>query len=173
MNKIKIVNKKAEKVATEIYKEINSLMPSIVELIGWVEEKIKSKINISYIDLDGFKTSGAVYFEPKMNCFQIWINSKDFELRQRFTICHEIGHIIKNFNLKYDFSSNVEFSGNGEERFCDRFAAAFLMPAELFIYKWNSIKDPIYLKKVRLTNVFKVSGEAVYYRAKELGLIFE
>ncbi len=59
----------------------------------------------------------------------------------------------------------------GEERFCDRFAAAFLMPKELFVEKWKSFSNKDILKKARVARFFKVSGQAVYYRAKELKLI--
>jgi Zn-dependent peptidase ImmA (M78 family) len=171
-NQINLVNKKAEEVAEEIYIEAdNSIPSSILMLLKWIEGKINMKIKISYVNMIG--KAGIVYPDPRKNAFLIWINARDPEFRQRFTICHEFVHIIKNFNLKYNFSSNSIFSGKAEERFCDRFAAAFLMPRKIFTEKWITNREDEIYKKLRLAHFFKVSGEAVYYRAKELGLLKE
>lgn len=169
-NKINLINKKAERIAEEIHKEAdNSIPSSILMLLKWIENKINKKIKISYVDMVG--KAGTVYFNPKEDIFRVWIKAGDPEFRQRFTICHEFAHIIKNFDLKYNFSSKSIFLGRGEERFCDRFAAAFLMPKKIFMEKWTSNREDEIYKKLRLAHFFNVSGEAVYYRAKELGLL--
>lgn len=167
------INMNAENIASTIYNNIGEEMPSLFSLLKWIEENLGIKIEIFYSEnsLAKMHCSGLVHSEPTISGYRIWMNSKDFKFRQNFTECHEIGHIIRNMSLKYKFSTGEIYSKWGEERFCDRFAAAFLMPAKLFIYKWNAIKEPIYLKKARLANTFKVSGQAVYYRAKELKLI--
>lgn len=173
MKSYESINLNAENIASTIYSNIEEEMPSIFSLLKWMEESFGIKIEIFYSEkeLAEMHCSGLVHFEPAINGYRIWINSKDFEFRQNFTECHEIGHVIRNMSLKYGFSTGEIYSKWGEERFCDRFAATFLMPASLFIYKWNTIKEPIYLKKARLASIFKVSGQAVYYRAKELKLI--
>lgn len=171
MRKYVNILKNAERIAARIRKDANDSMPSIFSLIKWLEEKFCLKIKISYTDSDEFNRSGIVYFDQEMKSYKIWINLKEPECRQRFTLCHEIAHIIRNMSLVYGFSTGDIYSKWGLERFCDRFAAAFLMPADLFIDKWNTLSDKDILKKARIATFFKVSGDAVYYRAKELKLI--
>lgn len=167
------ININAENIASAISASINNKMPSILSLLKWTEENFGINIEILYSEksLAKIHCSGLVHFEPSINGYRVWINSKDFKFRQNFTLCHEIGHIIRNLSLKHGFSTGNIYSKWGLERFCDRFAAAYLMPADMFIYKWKTIKEPELFKKTRLANFFKVSGEAVYYRAKELKLI--
>ncbi|HBB36738.1 MAG: hypothetical protein UX02_C0001G0105 [Candidatus Moranbacteria bacterium GW2011_GWC1_45_18] len=164
------INLNAEDIAKAIYDGIKEEMPSEFSLIKWTEENLGIRVKISHTDSKEFKPSGLEYFDPARNIFQIWINSKEPEYRQRFTLCHEIAHIIRNSGLKYGFSTGDIYSAWGEERFCERFAAAFLMPKILFRDKWNSITDGDIWKRARLAKFFGVSGDAIYYRAKELKL---
>ncbi|MDI6778242.1 MAG: ImmA/IrrE family metallo-endopeptidase [Patescibacteria group bacterium] len=167
------INLHAENIAKAIYDSIEETMPSEYSLIKWVEENFGIKMKIFHTESSEFKRSGLEFFDPQKNIFQIWINSKEPGYRQRYTLCHEIAHIIRNSGLKYGFSSGDIYSAWGEERFCERFAAAFLMPRDLFIRKWNSIPNGDIWKKARLAKFFGVSGDAVYYREKELKLIQE
>lgn len=171
MKKYHNINTKAEHIAKDAYKNIGDSYPKIISLIKWTEENFGIKMEIRYSNKFNLGHAGLVYRDPIDNKYKIWLNSEEPERRQRFTLCHEIGHIIKNSDLKYGLSDGDIYSAWGEERFCNRFAAAFLMPAEFFISKWNGIREPLYLKKIKLVGLFNVSGEAVYYRAKELGLI--
>lgn len=171
MKKYQSINNKAELIAAEAYKNTGDRLPSVFSLIKWTEENFGIKMEIRYSDEFNPGHSGLVYRDPIDNKYKIWLNVKEPERRQRFTLCHEIGHIIKSSDLKYGLSDGDIYSDWGEERFCNRFAAAFLMPAETFMCKWQEIKAPTYLKKYRLVSFFEVSGEAIHYRAKELGLI--
>jgi hypothetical protein len=94
--------------------------------------------------------------------------------RQRFTLAHEIGHHMlghvtkehkqcrDNFN---NFSSEVHSS---LEQQANNFAAQLLMPEE-------ALRIMIFRKGVtdinELSNSFNVSGAAMYYRLKNLGLL--
>jgi Zn-dependent peptidase ImmA (M78 family) len=171
MKKYQNINTKAERIATEAYEDSGDRLPSIFSLIKWTEEIFGVKMEIKYSNEFKEGHAGLVYWDPEDYKYKIWLNSKEPERRQRFTLCHEIGHIIKSSDLKYGLSDGDIYSNWGEERFCNRFAAAFLMPAEVFIRKWEEIDEPLYSKKVRLVGFFDVSGEAIYYRAKELDLI--
>ncbi len=168
------ININAENIASTIYNNIGEEMPSTFSLLKWMEESFGIKIEIFYSEkkLAEMHCSGLIYFKPTIDGYRIWINSKDFEFRQNFTECHEIGHVIRDMSLKYGFSTGEIYSKWGEERFCDRFAAALLMPKELFVEKWKSFSNKDILKKARVARFFKVSGQAVYYRAKELELIY-
>lgn len=167
------INWNAERIAAVVYKSINEKMPSALSLIKWVEGNFDTKIKVSYSEkiLTEISSSGLEYYDAEDETYKVWINGNDIDGRQLFTLCHEIAHIIRNSGLAYGFSCGDIFSAKGEERFCDRFAAAFLMPKDLFIEKWKNISDKDILKRARIARFFKVSGQAVYYRAKELKLI--
>jgi Zn-dependent peptidase ImmA (M78 family) len=171
MKNYEIINTNAERVALSIFKKINDPFPSVLSLMKYVESIYDLKIDIDYGDLTEYGRAGLVYFPQKMFA-KIIINSKNPNCRQRFTMCHEIAHIIKDSELKYGFSDGNIYSKWGLEKFCNRFAAAFLMPKDLFIDKWHGLHDDLW-KKPRMAQFFKVSGDAVYYRALELGLIKE
>ena len=92
---------------------------------------IQKKWNIEYKILDLSKSSFLGNIEPKSKGFIVNLNKNLFTTQKRFTIAHEIAHI-----LSYDiFSSNwptYEVSHSKvEEIFCDRFARALLLPKTL------------------------------------------
>lgn len=165
------INNKAEQFAEEVFALTGNIIPSIKSLIVWVENTFEKKIRIDFIKLSG--CSGMEYYDPETNGFQIKINSDESENRQRFTICHEIGHIINNMSEICGYSTGDIYTAHGKERFCDRFAAAYLMPQKLFSYKWQSLgnKELVQIKKARMAKFFNVSVDTVNYRAKELNLI--
>lgn len=63
--------------------------------------------------------------------FRICVNANDSAERRRFTVCHEIGHII--LGLKSDHRTQPWSVGRPlTERLCDLFAAELLLPDHLF-----------------------------------------
>ena len=61
----------------------------------------------------------------------ICVNAGDPEQRQRFTVCHEIAHIV--LGLRSDHATQPWSARRPlEERLCDSFAAELLMPEGLF-----------------------------------------
>lgn len=112
----------------------------------------------------------------------IVVNGKQPETRQRFTIAHEIGHLIldhkrdeihvdKNFLIKFrsDHPSNA---GDLEEIHANAFAAALLMPhsmmqKELKRYESGEAMDDSVL--TALTEKFEVSMQALLIRLNTLG----
>lgn len=164
------VNINAEKTADAIFRSIGSPMPSILELVRWTEENFGIPIRIDYSDRENFVDfSGLNYYDPSAGEYRVWIKASDDPLRQNFTLCHEIGHIIRNSGIAFGFFDRDMYTEDEEERFCNRFAAAFLMPKDLFKQRWSAfISNDITFKKVRMTAIFKVSGEALLYRLKEL-----
>lgn len=93
----------------------------------------------------------------------IVVNRTDRGERQRFTLAHELGHMVM------DASSNID-----SEKAAHRFAGAFLMPAEAL---WAEIgkhrkfiggRELFYLKQL-----FGASVQAITYRCKDLGIFSE
>jgi len=63
--------------------------------------------------------------------FRISVNANDSVERRRFTVCHEIGHIV--LGLKSDHKTQPWSTGRPlTERLCDLFAAELLLPDHLF-----------------------------------------
>ena len=62
----------------------------------------------------------------------IVINGKDSERRQRFTICHEIGHVVLALNSEHRGPSWSYERRPRNEVCCDIFAAELLLPLVLF-----------------------------------------
>ena len=84
--------------------------------------------------------------------------------RQRFTIAHELGHLILNIN-------NNELD---EEKICNRFASALLMPKEAIINEFGYSRGNInFFELTAFKNEFKVSYAAIVYRLKDLNIISE
>ena len=82
--------------------------------------------------------------------------------RQRFTISHELGHLVLNINSEY------------EEKLCNRFASALLMPKEAVINEFGISRNNIsFFELIAFKNEFKVSYSAIIYRLKDLNIISE
>ena len=102
------------------------------------------------------------------------INKMDSAKHQRFTIAHELGHYIFDFNeMKeykyYDFYRTEDIYINDVERRASRFAAALLMPKDTFIERYNIIENKNYYEKINiLSDEFQVSSTAVNRRVQEL-----
>jgi len=164
------INDNAERVANKIYKICALETPSIPAMIRWIEQTFGFKIFIRSVDYLPASCAGIVYFDKSAGGYQIKLNENDLLRRQRFTLCHEIAHIIRNMSMVYGFSTGDIHSAKGLERFCDRFAAAFLMPSDIFIRKWRSLSNKDLLTKARIAEFFDVSIEAVSYRVLDLNI---
>lgn len=87
--------------------------------------------------------------------------------RMRFSLAHELGHLILHKTLDVDFLSDKELFKFVEKQ-ADRFASAFLMPLGTFSSEFYSSKlDALQRMKKR----WKVSIAAIGMRAKQLQLI--
>lgn len=89
-------------------------------------------------------------------------------VRSRFDLAHELGHFFLHHLDETDIISKTDY--NRMEKEADRFAGAFLLPANEFskdIFS-TSIQSFIHLKKR-----WKVSIGAMIYRCKDLNLLSE
>ena len=95
----------------------------------------------------------------------IFINSKDAKQAQLFTLAHEFAHILLGYSAGMGADEGMALSA--KEAFCDRLAAVFLAPADLFMEMWKKTGGNI----DTLVRRFKVSRWVVARRAHELGLM--
>ena len=94
----------------------------------------------------------------------IVVNALHWGERQRFTLAHELGHIIMMMG-----------SGLGEaeiEKAAHRFAGAFLMPAEILWAEIGRHRTNVSLGELfSLKRLLGVSVQALTYRCKDLGIV--
>lgn len=108
-------------------------------------------------------------------------NTTHTEARKRFSIAHEIGHLLLHMNYldTEKWNKNIcegkiyNRSGVGkgrEECEANSFAAAFLMPQKMFIESVNEHTNDDICDIQLVSEDFGVSKEAVFYRGDNLGL---
>ncbi|AWM14743.1 hypothetical protein DI487_13335 [Flavobacterium sediminis] len=109
----------------------------------------------------------------------ITYNKKDGELRQRFTIAHEIGHFLlhsKDQPIFIDKTPSVMFRDNSsstgedfKEREANAFAASLLMPKKLIEAEIEKAPNDVDDAIIFLAKKFKVSQQAMTFRLSNLG----
>lgn len=90
----------------------------------------------------------------------VLINDSITGERQRFTLAHELGHLLLE-----------PHPGLDEEKAAHRFSSAFLMPAEVLWSEVGKHRTSISFGELfQLKEIFKVSVQAIAYRCKDLGI---
>jgi len=91
-----------------------------------------------------------------------WLN-KDTP-RKRFTTLHEAAHLL--------VTPHTDLSGKDLESFCNRFAGAMLMPAEVFASDFGGFRHRVSLEElIDLKRRYGMSIAAIMHRAHDLKLI--
>ncbi|WP_282160377.1 ImmA/IrrE family metallo-endopeptidase [Ulvibacterium marinum] len=149
-------------------------------------KKIVKELSIKLNAYDlGNEVSGALVIEN--DNARIGYNPSESEVRQRFTIAHELGHYILHKGEKKDglFVDNVKVMFRRQnstvrelkqEREANAFAASILMPIDLIEKEFDNLyEEGDFLtddKMVKsLASTFKVSAIAMTYRLINLGYI--
>ncbi len=92
----------------------------------------------------------------------IRLNSSDPEVRQRFTMAHELAHLLQ--GTKPDIAGEEFSSADENELAADRLASELLLPTTL-IRKFVSADEPVDFRSIRrLAESANVSPVAVAYR---------
>ena len=91
-------------------------------------------------------------------------------VRQRFSLCHEVKHLLDDpFTSQYSaglYAGSGGSSGDRAERVSDYFAGCLLMPKMLLRRDWvNHLQDP-----ARLAKRYNVSRAAMEVRLRQIGL---
>lgn len=130
----------------------------------------RNGIMISVMNLNNKKIDAFSVIKNKIP-YIFLSNDKYSNARLRFTLAHELGHLLLHANY-YSFDDDISFKVVNEklEYEADYFAACFLLPAETFskdIYS-TSINHFINLKKK-----WNVSIGAMIYRCENLDILTE
>ena len=136
----------------------NDPIPNLVELL---EEQGIKVLAVNLTNIDGLtahvRRSGHGVVPV------IVVNRQHWGERQRFTLAHELGHLVM------DVANTVD-----EEKAAHRFAGAFLMPANALWAATGKHRTSIgWGELFALKQLFGVSVQAITYRCKELGIFSE
>ncbi len=81
--------------------------------------------------------------------------------RQRFSIAHELGHLVLNVEGELE-----------EEKACNRFSGAFLIPRDVFVHDVGERRRNISQRELELLKQkYGVSMQSLVYRMKDLEII--
>lgn len=150
---------KTEHLADEIRSQWNLGLDPIPDLIDLFEEhgiKVFEIDNLNYPKFNGLST--YVNQIPVIVVGKSWPGD-----RQRFTLAHELGHLILNDRIK----DNTDI-----ENYCNRFAGSFLLPQQSLISilgKHRTSIEPLELSLLK--QAFGISMTCILHRAEETGII--
>lgn len=119
-------------------------------------------IKVFSLDVDRVDGLAAkVRRKDKHSARVIMIKKHTWSERKRFSLAHELGHIVLNVA-----------PGCNSERAANRFAGAFLVPAEVLRQEIGTKRTDISLGElISLKDRFGVSIQALTYRCKDLEII--
>ena len=140
---------------------------AIIDLITWLENHgiiccsaplpdKTSSVNVSVKFGNSNYENAIIVYNIKLNYY-----------RQRFSLAHELGHIIlHHYWTEQDFIDNQDSA----ERQADMFASAFLMPADSFRH---SVYKKDLAGALQLKDQWKTSVASICRRMKDVNLISE
>jgi Zn-dependent peptidase ImmA (M78 family) len=124
------------------------------------------KVSVAY-DAD-LPQSGSSHWTGAV--WQITVNGSEPFTRQRYTMAHELKHILDAPFDEYCYSGPGGGSATQRaEYICDYFAACVLMPKRMVVQAFTSGVD--LQRPAELARIFGVSTRAIQVRLQELGLI--
>jgi Zn-dependent peptidase ImmA (M78 family) len=164
----------AEQRAIELLDETGTLQTPVP-----VEQIAAAKgAQITYAAFEG-DVSGVLYRESDR--ILIGVNSTHAPTRQRFTMAHEIGHLVMHEGRPVVVDRLVRVNlrdgtSNQEEIEANAFAAELLMPRRLISAQIQRLVErarPIVPQELvaELAGAFRVSLEAMSYRLENLGIL--
>ncbi len=161
-----LAKNKAQEVLDEVgdFLKIKAPVPikEIIEhYVGDVHIVVRTDVN--------FPVGASAFAQKDMNLgWLIVVNGRECVERQRFSLAHELAHIVVPIN-----PSERVYCTNGcnawDEKLCDQFAGDILMPENMVREIYKSNPKP-FIGDVAKT--FKVSWPVAQIQLKKLGLPF-
>lgn len=133
----------------------------VPELIDTLESQGIMVINSTVDDTKKFDgLAGTINTMPVIVVGADWTGD-----RQRFTLAHELGHLLLKGRLD-------EALLNDEEKLCNRFAGAFLLPKQTLIEHLGQNRHQLEINELYLLkHEFGLSMQGVLFRALHTGII--
>lgn len=148
-----------EKLAEQIRNQWSLGFDPIPDLIDIFEEQ---GIKVFGIDNDQYPKIDGLYAEVN-GMPVIVVGDQRPGDRQRFTLAHELGHLLLDNRLA---------DGLDIENCCNRFAGAFLLPKQSLINVLGEHRNSIEPRELSLLKQeFGISMTSILHRAEEIGII--
>jgi len=118
---------------------------------------------IRIVEIKGIKRLDAQLFWANATDLAIAVNGEHPGDRQRFSLAHELGHLV------------LQVIGNIDpEKAANRFAGAFLVPRSVAVGMLGRRRSALELRELHLLkHAYGFSMQAWVYRAKDLGIVSE
>lgn len=169
-------NSLARRKARELLKAVGVDKPPVP--VGKLAKRVGAVVRLQ--PFEG-QMSGMVHRQPGGKA-TIGVNSRHALTRRRFTIAHEIGHLIlhKDEDLHVDEASPIGFRTEASAAGVDvneieanQFAAELLMPVYLLRSEIERLPKNIETDEAikKLADRFKVSDQAMTFRLSGLGVL--
>ena len=157
----------------------------------WLAAKLRSELSLGAADLPAEVGTLATYIEEKLNIdvaieplpggldglalahrpfALILVSSSIPATRQRYTIAHELGHLLADDGSNI-IDENINVGRTPAEARANAFAAAFLMPAEALRAAFGGYSGPSEQLVADLLGRYRVSLDALAFRLNNVGLI--
>lgn len=121
-------------------------------------------VRVIELDLDGDFDGLSTIVNENIGIVVINRHGEEDAIRQRFTLAHELGHLI------LPIPAGVE--EKVEEKICHRFASAFLFPPDALKEALGRNRNGVSMTELKAIRCqWGISGAAVVYRAREAGVL--
>ncbi|TMC47608.1 MAG: ImmA/IrrE family metallo-endopeptidase [Chloroflexi bacterium] len=174
-----MTSRNPESAARELLSQLHIVTPPVP--VETIPQRLGARI--TYTEFEG-TVSGMLFRDESRGQVIIGVNHHHAKTRQRFTLAHEIAHLLLHrgkpvivdrlvkVNLRNRESS---MATNTQEIEANRFAAEFLMPRMMVNEQVEKLltSDPDLAENVlvvHLARTFGVSSEAMSYRLINLGI---
>lgn len=117
--------------------------------------------------------SGCFLYDRELDQTWVMINSARTMGHQRFSAAHEYCHSLRDKERSFIVCEEVGVTNKpAHEKFADQFAASFLLPENILLYRFRNSKSTISPKAiVEICLEFGVSYESAIWRLRSLNLI--
>lgn len=148
-----------EKLADQVRNQWSLGFDAIPDLIDILEEQ---GIKVFKIDNEQYPKIDGLYAEVNKMPVIVVGDQRPGD-RQRFTLAHELGHLLLDNRL---------VDGLDIESCCNRFAGAFLLPRQTLINVLGEHRNSIEPRELSLLKQeFGISMTSILHRAEEIGII--
>ena len=148
-----------ESAALKLRQEWNLGLNPIASVIEMLEDNFIKVVEVDEpLEFDGLST----FVDNKI---PVIVVNQNFPVeRKRFTLLHELGHLL--------LSLNPGFTDKEVESACNRFAGAVLIPRNKMASELGTSRTTIYLQELaEIQKEWGISIQAIMYRAKDLNFI--
>lgn len=160
-----------EKIARSFRKYLEIEIPKkrkAREILEFYKEVLEDRLNILIIEYP-LKADDVRAFSIFSDLAVIVLNESDEPQVKLFSLFHEVAHLLK--RESGICSIDIEAEKYEVERFCDKFAAEFLVPAEDLVTELGVKEEPTDEEMRKIAKHYGVSLQVMMLRLLELGII--